>query len=87
MPICKPKYIKTFQKTWLCRKCKKDTNITTEPVFFNSSFHEHRERYVFIVNEYEFDIPEITQVNIIITDVITKCKDEDFHAFECRCKF
>ena len=57
-------------------------NVVSKTVHINSDFHKQRERYAFFVKKYEFDNPDITQVDSIPTDVITDCKDNYFHTFE-----
>ena len=49
---------------------------------FNSNFHERRERFASTAKNLEFDNPDYTQKDKILTDVIEDCKIKLFHTFE-----
>ena len=57
-------------------------NVETKTGHSKFYFHNRRERFAFTVKKYEFDIPEINQIDNILKDVTKDCKDKCFLTFE-----
>ena len=73
--------------TWYCNLCHKNMNVNSKTGHINSNFHKRRERFAFAVKTYEFNIPEINQIDNILKDITKDCKDKYFHTFHYRCEY
>ena len=63
---------------WYCDVCKKTHKIKNKSAHINYKTHKHKEKYGFVVKEYEFIKPDIDEVNNILGDTIKGCRRNIF---------
>ena len=49
--------------------------------------HKHKKEYGTVVDEYDFNNPDIDEVNFILNDTIKDCRSKYFHTFEYSCVY
>ena len=55
---------------WFCDICDKTTDFNSRLRYINSKSHKHKKEYGTIVKEFEFNHPDIHEVNYILNDTI-----------------
>ena len=49
--------------------------------------HKHKKEYGTVVEDYDFNNPDIDEVNFILIDTIKDCRSKYFHTFEYSCVY
>ena len=74
-------------RTWYCSLWDKNLTVDSETGHIRCTFYKRREQFAFTVEKYEFDSPEITQMDKTLKYVINDCKDNCFHTIVYRFEY
>ena len=69
---------------WYCDICDKTNNVESISKLINSETHIHKKQYGANVKEYEFNNPDIDEVDYILKDTYKDGRNKYFHSFENR---
>ena len=75
------------KRTWFFSLCDKKMNVKSKSGPKISIFRQRRERFVFILKNYDFDTPGTNQIDNMFRNISKGCKDNIFHNFEYRCGY
>ena len=66
---------------WYCSSCDKTIKIKSKPKHINSTSHKRIQKCGVVVEEYEFDNPDINLIFFINDKCAKICHDKSFHKF------
>ena len=65
-------------QTKFCKKCDRAINCKSNLGHLTSEKYTHKREFGFVVEQYEFNKPNIVEVNHILKDVVEDCRNTFF---------